>query len=613
MPKSGKENGQKTKMNTKRNHSMMARRILLPLLTLIATTTAWADVRISEQTFPDEQFRAFVLAQPYGEDGVLTDDEIAGVTFMFATERGFQSLEGIKCFTSLSSLYCSGNQLTELDVAGMTSLTSLTCSDNRLASLNVAGCPQLTRIDLSGNQLRGEAMDALILALPDLSSTEMLGGLYAIFGGSDGNKMTDAQVITARKKGWATYYNNGGNWFEKEPEVEVNETAFPDPNFRNYLRNQFGQTLSSDEILNAKYISVNDLGIKSLTGIEFFTSLTTLYCYNNQLAQLDLSQNTALTTLYCYNNRLDALDLSKNPLLTTLSIYQNLIKGEAMDALIESLPDLSSSDGGLMLALYDANEGNVLNYTQVAALKAKGWLPRRGQNNAWTEYEGSGEDVVINEETFPDAKFRAWVLAQAYGGDGVLQSAEIPAITKIDVSAQGIQSLQGIEHFAKLTTLYCADNQLAELDLSRNPALQTLSCNDNQLTALDLSACRSLSSLYCYQNLIGEEAMDDLVESLPSVNDWEGGCLYVINGNEDKNVINTLQVAAAKAKSWQTKRWDDTLSDWVDYAGSVPIGIRDIEAQPTQDDVWYDLSGRRLPGKPTQKGVYINKGKKVGL
>jgi hypothetical protein len=26
---------------------------------------------------------------------------------------------------------------------------------------------------------------------------------------------------------------------------------------------------------------------------------------------------------------------------------------------------------------------------------------------------------------------------------------------------------------------------------------------------------------------------------------------------------------------------------------------------------WYDLSGRKLDGKPAQKGVYINNGRKV--
>jgi hypothetical protein len=31
----------------------------------------------------------------------------------------------------------------------------------------------------------------------------------------------------------------------------------------------------------------------------------------------------------------------------------------------------------------------------------------------------------------------------------------------------------------------------------------------------------------------------------------------------------------------------------------------------TTDDAWYTLSGTRLPGKPSQRGIYINKGNKV--
>jgi hypothetical protein len=30
-------------------------------------------------------------------------------------------------------------------------------------------------------------------------------------------------------------------------------------------------------------------------------------------------------------------------------------------------------------------------------------------------------------------------------------------------------------------------------------------------------------------------------------------------------------------------------------------------------DEWYSLDGRRLSGKPTTKGVYINNGKKVAI
>ena len=36
-----------------------------------------------------------------------------------------------------------------------------------------------------------------------------------------------------------------------------------------------------------------------------------------------------------------------------------------------------------------------------------------------------------------------------------------------------------------------------------------------------------------------------------------------------------------------------------------------IEAENSKDDVYYDVAGRMLTGKPVQKGIYLNKGRKV--
>ena len=41
-------------------------------------------------------------------------------------------------------------------------------------------------------------------------------------------------------------------------------------------------------------------------------------------------------------------------------------------------------------------------------------------------------------------------------------------------------------------------------------------------------------------------------------------------------------------------------------------GISNISAERQQtDDAWYSLSGRRLEGRPQQKGLYINQQKKI--
>ncbi|GIM60818.1 hypothetical protein CAPN008_08680 [Capnocytophaga canis] len=51
-----------------------------------------------------------------------------------------------------------------------------------------------------------------------------------------------------------------------------------------------------------------------------------------------------------------------------------------------------------------------------------------------------------------------------------------------------------------LLHLNCGKNQLTNLDVSKNINLESLSCNYNQLTSLDLSKNINLESLYCYDN-----------------------------------------------------------------------------------------------------------------
>ena len=53
------------------------------------------------------------------------------------------------------------------------------------------------------------------------------------------------------------------------------------------------------------------------------TALFSLYCYNNQLTTLDVSNNKALTFLSCYNNQLTTLDVSNNKALTYLFCGNN--------------------------------------------------------------------------------------------------------------------------------------------------------------------------------------------------------------------------------------------------------------------------------------------------
>ena len=139
------------------------------------------------------------------------------------------------------------------------------------------------------------------------------------------------------------------------------------------------------------------------------TALTGLFCYDNQLSSLDVSTNTALTDLFCHGNQLTSLDVSKNTLLEYLEIDRNQIKGAAMDALVESLPVISS-DNGMLRVIYNENEQNEMTAEQVAAAKAKGWIPKTYDGTKWVEYTATAiyeikASGAADGKSFKDGKF----------------------------------------------------------------------------------------------------------------------------------------------------------------------------------------------------------------
>ena len=230
----------------------------------------------------------------------------------------------------------------------------------------------------------------------------------------------------------------------------------------------------------------------------------------------------------------------------------------------------------------------------------------------------------------------------------MLTKAEIAGVNGIDVYDKNIASLKGIEYFTALTELYCYNNQLTALDVSKNTALKVLDCSSNQLTALDVSKNTALTELYCYANQltaldvskntaltslycssnqltaldvskntaltklvcnanqINETEMGNLVESLPINN----GGLFVksLNYANEQNVITTAQVAAAKATGWKVYAWDSDYGEWIEYDGDTS-GIDAIEKNQSAETPVYNLNGQRV--NAPVNGIYIKNGRKV--
>ena len=101
--------------------------------------------------------------------------------------------------------------------------------------------------------------------------------------------------------------------------VAISSKNFPDATFRSYVKNNLdtnGDGSLSDSERRVESISVYNMGISDLKGIEHFTELLYLSCGNNNLVYLDVSKNTKLQQLSCeYNDELPGLDVSHNPCL----------------------------------------------------------------------------------------------------------------------------------------------------------------------------------------------------------------------------------------------------------------------------------------------------------
>ncbi|MBP5513163.1 MAG: leucine-rich repeat domain-containing protein, partial [Bacteroidaceae bacterium] len=525
------------------------------------------NVAINEENFPDANFRAWLLEQRYGQDEILTEEEIGSITRINVIEKDISSLEGIKFFTALEFLYCScnqlttldvsantalqrldcyDNQLTELDASANTALHRLDCYDNQLTSLDVSGCValeellcdnnQLTTLDLSGctalqrlicyrNQIRGEAMGNLITSL-NTCSEAWSGTFYVYYSASnEGNVCTKAQVAQAKAKNWNVKYvslkypesisspeeyADYEGYDPDEGEIVISET-FPDENFRACLLGQdYGRDgiLTVDEIAGIKIIGdwPRRGPISSLEGINVFTALERLLCYGNQLTTLDVSANTALQRLDCSGNQLTALDLSANTALQRLDCYSNQISGEAMDDLIASLNDRSEAEDGYFNVYYHQSpyEANVCTKAQVAQAKAKNWRARFCFFDPGTHME------FFADYEGSDAEKKDIAIDETNFPDENLRAY----LLEQDYGQDGILTHDEIYSITDINVNEKGIRSLEGINVFK--VLLRLLCDDNQLTSLDVSANTALIYLSCSGNQLttlnvsGCEGLQDL-------------------------------------------------------------------------------------------------------
>ncbi len=277
-------------------------------------------------------------------------------------------------------------------------------------------------------------------------------------------------------------------------DVAINETNFTDEFFRNYVvrfDKDGDNALSEDEISNVEYIYIDNSGLNSLKGIEFFAQLKELYCYGNLLKSLDISNNTVLTNLYCYNNFLKSLDVSHNSALRSLNCGRNDITNLDISQNVE-LRSLNCSENKL-------NSLNIDNNQALTTLNCS--------RNELSELLVSNNpelktlDCYSNQLTGLDTSQNPELRSLSCGGNQLsdLDISKNAILEELDCGNTQLSTLDVSNNIA-LTSLQCGSNQLHELDLSQNTALTLLNCESNRLINLDVSNNPNLTSLWCNSN-----------------------------------------------------------------------------------------------------------------
>ncbi len=301
-------------------------RLWLPLLLLVALLLAgsllWGrscrkrsgGISIDEATFPDEDFRTFLLSElPHAASDAFTAAEASAVTSMDCSGRSIKSLMGIDCFPALTELDCSANYLEELDLRKNKELQVLRCGNNLIVSLQAKECSHLKELDCEYNQL-----------------TQLDTGSYGelVKLKCNNNLLTELDLSK--------------NTALQELECYCNQ-------------------LTAVDVKNNPVLTKFDAWQNKLVSLDLSRQpgLTYLNCDFNSISTLDLSANPELETLYCSGNQLQVLDLSRQPKLKYLFCGRN------------ALLELSLHPDSTLWMLYgDANYLRALDLSNQTKLKA---------------------------------------------------------------------------------------------------------------------------------------------------------------------------------------------------------------------------------------------------
>lgn len=481
------------------NKKTITRWLILAILAFNCSMAAMAqNIEINATTFPDDNFRAWILSRSYGADGELTPEEISGVTSIEIQNQGITNIQGIEFFTALTTLRLGNenpntNSIPNVDLSALNNLqifygrksgiTHLTLPTDKTALRQVylQDNPNLTgTLDFTG-------FTGLQKFSSENSNIERLifdGCTSMNFNSSSFN--VNLKYIDISNCSTTSFFKGS---IQLETFIAKNCTSLQSYNL----------TLNKSTV---KYIDIS--GCTAFTSFSYqganakdnynpletfiardCTNIKTLDIHNNSLTSVDVTGCTQLQNLNYPGNLLTYVDLSTNTELLKVEASNNLFTDLGLDPAIHT-----------KLQKIIANRAGYASYHKVLTFPVLTQMQLNG--GAYVRKDKStGEYKEMNE-----------------------QSGHVSML---------INEVQHIEDMPDIDKLLCRDNNLSVLNLHANTELKELELRHNRFLTLDLSNQTKVFGTTF--NIDDQRSVEDLV-----VFDREKVAIYLPNALSTEDI-----------------------------------------------------------------------------
>ena len=426
----------------------------------IAINTISCNNSTTKTYVPDDNFEAYLEANNMG-DGIANNDSVLTanidtVSTIDVSSQNITDLTGIEDFSALTGLYCSGNQLTNLDISNNTALTYLDCGYNQLSYINVNNNTALESLSCRYNQL----------ASLNVSNNTSIEYLFC-----NNNQLTSLDLTQNNNLIWL--YCDANNL----TNLDVSENT-------------------SLEILSCQLNQLTSLDVSESN------SLTYLDCLNNQLTCLNVKNGNNINLIAIQNPNLTCIEVDdpnwSNQNWTVAS--GNIDNGVTFSLNCNYTSDcFQSSSNGSGPKTYTPDD----NFE--AYLEASNMGDGISGNDSVFTSNISGvislnvDSLNISSLTGLEDFTNLAVLSCRYNSLTSLDISQNTNLYKLNCRYNQISALDVTQNTA-LKMLNCNDNVITALDVSQNTELVNLACEDNQLTSLDVSNNSDLKYFICGDN-----------------------------------------------------------------------------------------------------------------